>query len=207
MEKKIVSLGNFCLPAHSVKDMELKKESYPFDWIISHNDFIIDAIEDGFKKFLDRSYYGHHRFPGERKAGHSLYGDLTFMHRDPRTAEDYEYFIRCTERWRKLYEIDNIIKFIQVIHPPKSYTKLSKSDFEKKAINDIQILKELLSTRVKNPRFLFVILHTEDEKDNVNWINDDTCVFETKCKDNGLFLLDETSNNSLNKIFKDYINE
>ena len=50
------SLGNLCHGSQILKRNNYKKCSYPFDWIFSNYDIIINCLEDDFNIFLDKSY-------------------------------------------------------------------------------------------------------------------------------------------------------
>ena len=47
------SFGSLCHSSKILKRNNLKLCSYPFDWIFSNCDNIIDCIEDNFNIFLD----------------------------------------------------------------------------------------------------------------------------------------------------------
>ena len=49
------SLALLCQSSKLLETNNLKKCSYPFDWIFSTFEMIIDCIEDDFNKFLDKS--------------------------------------------------------------------------------------------------------------------------------------------------------
>ena len=53
--KYVCSLGNRCHTAYLLKKCNLKKTSYPFDWIFSDLYMILHCIEDNFNKFLNKS--------------------------------------------------------------------------------------------------------------------------------------------------------
>lgn len=57
MKYKIFSVGYRCSSAGILKRLNLKTESYPFDWIISRLPIIIHCIETNFEYFLDRNNY------------------------------------------------------------------------------------------------------------------------------------------------------
>jgi len=52
----ICSFGVNCHIASIIKELGWKKASYPFDWIFSDLNMVLDCLQDRFKKFLDRSY-------------------------------------------------------------------------------------------------------------------------------------------------------
>ena len=53
----IISLGVFCYPAWVIKQLGLKRRSYPFDWIFSTPAMVLDILRDDFARFLDASNY------------------------------------------------------------------------------------------------------------------------------------------------------
>jgi hypothetical protein len=75
--KYVCSLGTLCQSSQILKNNNLKKCSYPFDWIFSNYDIIIRCIEDDFKIFLDKSYYISRP---DNKCGHSYYCGLIMIH-------------------------------------------------------------------------------------------------------------------------------
>jgi hypothetical protein len=57
MKYKLFSLGHRCSTAGILKFLEIKTESYPFDWMISRLNIIQDCIETEFVYFLERKNY------------------------------------------------------------------------------------------------------------------------------------------------------
>ena len=51
-----VSLGSFCLSASILKSLNIKFESYPFDWVFAYPITIKHCIENDFKDFLSHEY-------------------------------------------------------------------------------------------------------------------------------------------------------
>ena len=100
----VASLGRMCHTATFLKSSNLKKCSYPFDWIFSTPDMIVDVLTDDFKKFLDRKNYIPHKNEPHNStiAGHKLYNPILFNHHNPRLDQDYNYFTRCVGRFRTL---------------------------------------------------------------------------------------------------------
>jgi len=44
-----ISIGEFCLSSYFIKTLELKKQSYPFDWVYSNINTVLFCIGDDFK--------------------------------------------------------------------------------------------------------------------------------------------------------------
>jgi hypothetical protein len=109
--KHVCSLGTLCQSSQILKTNNLKKSSYPFDWIFSNWDMIIHCIEDDFKIFLDKSYYvmsGNH-------CGNSYYYPNMWPHHDPLNNEnDYNYYVRCVNRFKLLLQNQEHKLFIMI---------------------------------------------------------------------------------------------
>ena len=112
---KYCSLGPGCHSSQVFKRLELKTESYPFDWGNSSTEVIRDCIKDDFSKFLDRNLYSpaENLWDDDRLCHHDFYKpflqkdhpakQIFFRHRDPLNNErDYIYYQRCIERFRNL---------------------------------------------------------------------------------------------------------
>ncbi len=98
----ICSLGPACATGGFIKMNKLKVMSYPFDWIFSSSDIVEYCLKDNFHTFLKRKYYKPIKNEKD-KCGHKKYGLQMFQHRNPITKdEDYNYYIRCVERFRKV---------------------------------------------------------------------------------------------------------
>ena len=101
----VYSLGPFCHTGNLLQRLDVKKESYPFDWICTNLNTIIHCIENDFKIFLDKKYYNSdikndkiiHTYYNEHFNGKGSFDNIKDM-----TDEKYDYFIRCVDRFRKL---------------------------------------------------------------------------------------------------------
>ena len=55
--KYVCSIGNRCHTAYMLKQCNIKKASYPFDWIFSDLSMVLNCINDNFNIFLNKEYY------------------------------------------------------------------------------------------------------------------------------------------------------
>jgi len=109
------SLGGMCRSTQILKRNNLKLCSYPFDWIFSNCDNVIHCIEDNFKIFLDKSYYQDiQRKWNNNQCGHKYYNVNMFNHRDPRNETDYNYYVRCVDRFINLLQKQEHKLFIMI---------------------------------------------------------------------------------------------
>jgi hypothetical protein len=105
-----VSLGFTCFSAEYLRKFGLRLSAYPFDWIHSHPQMIIDCLDNNFANFLNKQhFYGNAH---EKHCRHTIYDtDLplfthhrppTFFHHNPLVPTDANYYLRCVGRFRTL---------------------------------------------------------------------------------------------------------
>lgn len=149
---KIISLGPNCHTAGILKILNYKTESYPFDWIISNIDIVIDCIITDFKNYINKELFYIYN---QLIIGHKLYKHNMFVHRDPlHNDNDYNYILRCTERFKQLYNNNNIL-FIHTIY---------NNEYD---INNLIKLKEILNTKIDSCYLLilnYIKISNDDEK-------------------------------------------
>ena len=197
----VCSLGTLCLSSQLCKDMNLKLESYPFDWTFSSCKNIIHSIEDDFKTFLDKSLYVdvETKFEGRRQCGHTLYNANMFNHHDPRTDTDYNYYKRCIERFRQLLKCnDNKLFIISYYNEnDQSYETIKQEVLE---------LNNYLKTRTTN-YYIFVIIPTLNQATTYHnmMINDNVTFVRLYIKGGsyGSRFNDIDDNNYLKKLLSD----
>lgn len=107
------SLGSVCHSSQMLKRNKYKLCSYPFDWIYSNCDNIIDCIEDDFNIFLDKSYYINISF---KKYGHSKYEKYMWRHHNSlKNIDHYNYYVRCVDRFRSLLKKQEHKLFVMML--------------------------------------------------------------------------------------------
>ena len=191
--KYTCSLGNLCHASQILKNNNLKKSSYPFDWIFSNNNNIIHCIEDDFKKFLDKSYYVN---ISNKKCGHSYYNERMFNHHNPLNNEnDYNYYVRCVNRFKNLLQCEEQKLFIMIF--------VNMDNFEENLKNNIINFNNKFSKYTKNYKLL-VILHIKNKENNYHaFQHKDTIDFlelHTLSSSNGLHFTDKNDNDYLNNV-------
>lgn len=159
----VISLGSVCFTSWMCKELQLKKFSCPFDWIFSeHNElgpyFIItDCIKDNFECFLDQSQYKDN-IENVRSASHTKYGNI-FLHHDPRTAEDHNYFKRCVSRFKNVCKSEENVSILFVL------TFVNKSTHHvEELIRKIPVLIDALKQYVKPKFTVLIFIHVNSEK-------------------------------------------
>ena len=68
----IISLGNNCNPGLSLRELGLKKETYPFDWVRSNPKIIYDVLTNGPERYVEfgRPDANNYDVPGEFEIKH-----------------------------------------------------------------------------------------------------------------------------------------
>lgn len=209
IEYEKISIGQNCNAAWYLKETNNKKASYPYDWIFSSSDIVLHSIEDNFLTFLDKEQIIN---LNENKAGHNYYHSSLFNHKNPlATAENYQYYVRCVKRFRKVLINNKPILFVCfVIHEPEKRIAWSKG-FDKQYILPIKQNKktfEDLIHKVKQynekSKILFINQYTEGKlnleyefSSDVFWLN-----FTSKGKNTGLKYLNFIDDNIIKTIFK-----
>jgi hypothetical protein len=191
--KYACSLGHHCHSSKILKNNKLKKCSYPFDWIFSNYDNIIHCLEDDFNIFLDKSYYVRIK---KNKCGHSYYNKDMFWHRNPLNNEnDYNYYIRCVDRFKQLLKYEEPKLFIMIL--------VNMTSFEENIKNTIIDFNCKFSKYTKNYKLL-VICHIGNKQNNYhNFTYNDNIDFlelHTLSVSSGAFFINNNDEKYLNNI-------
>ncbi|NBU53167.1 MAG: methyltransferase domain-containing protein [Alphaproteobacteria bacterium] len=143
----VCSLGPYCQSSQVLKRWNLKKCSYPFDWIFSNCDIILHCIKDDFKVFLDREYY---KTITHDRCEHTYYKlGCMFNHSNPKIDDDkYSYYGRCVNRFRSLLAYDGhklfMMMMLNMVEPDeKNITQIT--EFNNKFFNkNLNLPRELI---------------------------------------------------------------
>lgn len=161
-----VGLGQNCNASWYLKATENKRVSYPFDWIFTTPEFILDMLGDSFEQFLDRDQY----IPRGMDAGHERYHEWLFGHRNPASSEgDHEFFKRCVVRWNELIQSQKPVVFVSVILNESDKRKRWKKGFTKQfqmptdqKLSDFDGVIETILAINPNCKFLFIEQYTQE---------------------------------------------
>ena len=192
----VCSFGDCCHTAIYLKNNNLKLVSYPFDWIFSSENIIIDCIEDNFKTFLDKSQY---ITISQNRCGHAKYNKngLWWHHNPLINKEHYSYYIRCIIRFKKL-----MIKKQHKLFILGLYNK-EISDENKKKIIDFN---EKLSKYTKNYTLLTIFNPSKKEENYHHFSYHDNIHFlelHTKTATNGIMFGNKEDNYYFDRVIKE----
>ena len=177
---KVISFGHRCSSATFIKLLEIKTESYPFDWIVSKLDVIKDCIETKFVHFLNLKNYITKNTVSINKIDNTIINienevsqvnmyyekdtqniqtynlKLALNHHDLiNDIQYYEYYQRCINRLYELFETD-IQKYYLYFHPImgiNDYTN-NKEDI----LNEFDNFNKYIIEKTKNIFGIYFIL-------------------------------------------------
>lgn len=156
----IVSLGTFCHMASHLQRYNMRKCSYPFDWILSSPKMVMECLRDDFKTFLDPKY---HRSMGDGTSNHVVYGSMvhgnnfhgtptlnhTFTHKDITDPATHASYVRAVERFRAVLSSPD----------PKLFVLCTQDVvFDRTEIEKLQSLLDQMTT---NAQILCISLHND----------------------------------------------
>lgn len=108
-------IGNYCFSAALLNMIKSREMALPFDWLFTTPKFTTEVLKNDFQDFLDPKYYvdiALNEPDNERQAGHTLYHENFFNHKDPRQKLDYDYYVRCVVRFREFIKLEGKKLFI-----------------------------------------------------------------------------------------------
>ena len=191
------SLGPQCHSSNILKRLNIKKESYPFDWIFSNLKNLEHAIKDDFKIFLDQQYYTNID-PESKKQCHSYYfenGISMFNHHNPLNKIHYDYFVRCVNRFNTLLT-EKELKLFVLTYINLEIVSLTSIQ------NKIHEFKKFFDNVVTNYKLLVILHFISDKQTHTFNINDniDFLILSTKSKSNGSKFIDFEDNIYLDMV-------
>ena len=179
---KVISFGYRCSSATFLQILQLKTESYPFDWLVSKLGTIQDCIETNFVHFLDANNYSGHttetyniiddkKIHIENEHAHvntyyengknitSTYqSKLSLNHQN--IHHDYDYYQRCIDRLYELFETD-IQKYYLYFHPIMGINDFK--DNKEGVLTEFDDFSQFIIKKTTNIFGLYFILVKHDE--------------------------------------------
>ena len=193
----VCSLGPRCHTAQMLKRNNLKKASYPFDWIFANLETVIHCIETNFKDFLNKKYYTIDDINSPSQQ-HSLYYRIetehVFNHHNPLKPEHHSYFERCIQRFNNLLKKKELKLFI--------INFLNYYPIDENLKNDIIELNKLFKGITDNYGILCIVhyvaptySHKFSAHENIHFLE-----ITTPSTSNGLEFLCKTDNDYLDHV-------
>ncbi|MFT4682316.1 MAG: hypothetical protein ACI9FU_001456 [Granulosicoccus sp.] len=166
-EHELISIGQNCNSSWYIKETDQKKASYPFDWIATSPEILIDILKDDFRKFLDKEQMISKGF----RAGHKVYHSDMYGHRNPvKSKSDLAYFERGVSRWRQMMaEQRPALLITTVVNEPNKRPLYSEGFVQEMPLPQSQNLEDFKDVialfQSKNPNFKFLFIEQYTEKE------------------------------------------
>lgn len=193
----VCSLGSLCHSAFLLKRNNLKVESFPFDWIFSDPDMVIQCVVNEFNIFLDKSYY---TITSEIQRGHVLYGSNIFFHHNPlKNEDDYNYYLRCVDRFNILLKKTEPKLFVMIFINNDHGSRLEKFK------NSIIEFNNKFKKYTENYNLLVIIQFPTTDNNHHSFTYIDNIHFldlYTSSNSNGILFLKKNDNQYLDNIIK-----
>lgn len=201
---KIISIGSICFSSQWIKDNNYKRESYPFDWIVSSLDMCLHCINDDFNLFLEKKHHYQIKTKRPVRTGHLIYDKFvnTNIFRHHNIINKHEYYCRCVDRFIKLYKNSDYKLFVHF----RQYndTEISNEDLQK-----LKLFNDTLKLKINNFYILYIHSYKQfgtqkhhiQEIDNMIILN-----IWTNSPSNGRKFEDDIDNKYLNKIIHELFN-
>ena len=187
---KFCSFGTTCHTARMMQRMNIKKVSYPFDWIFSDESMIQEIIQDDFQKFINPKYFIEPKNKySEKQCGHKIYHEDLFFHKNPRKKEDYDYYLRCIDRFKNLLKSPEQKHFFLFYSPQNTnHPKYLNGNQNEEIIkNKVIKFNEFLKTKTYNYKMICLIIHGENKQQEFKLeLNEEVNFFSIKTLSNSL---------------------
>lgn len=162
---RFISLGQNCSTAWYLKQVGVKLDSYPFDWIFTSCGIIEDCIKNRFSFYKDPSQFYRNK---DGSAGHHRYHSRMFNHRSPLDSESsLTYYQRCCERFLEVIDSDTPCVFVITLLNESEKRPDWASGFTEsfplptnQTVESATSLMELITSRNRNSRFLIIEQYT-----------------------------------------------
>jgi hypothetical protein len=159
----------------------------------------INILENDFIEFLNKENYIKLEY--QNKCGHKLYHDQMFWHHNPLLInDDYEYFNRCVQRFRKLITQPDNKLFIYLV---KDTAESDKSTFTE----NMETLNIKLNQHTKNYILLAIYVFPNKKREhffiksnNIDYLYINIQSYSDGCK----FTNDEDNDYLINIILSRY---
>lgn len=198
---EMIGLGQNCNASWYIKESGNKKASYPFDWVFTTPEIILDMLNDDFSSFTQKDLL----IPHGMDAGHKRYHETLFGHRNPASKEsDRQYLFRCIDRWKALMKSQTPILFLTIVLNESDKRKRWKEGFTKEfempneqVLSDFDEMMDSILAIKPNCKFLFIEqltesdfhLSVENKTENSLWLH-----FSALDKNTGVQYIHEVDN-------------
>ena len=170
---KVISFGHRCSSASFIQNLNLKTESYPFDWLVSKLDIIKDCIETRFVHFLNCDNYIIKNTETYNMTDNikthicnevthvniyyetDIHNIQTYNYKLALHHNDFDYYQRCINRLYNLFETD-IQKYYMYFHPIMGINDFHNN--KENILNEFDKFNNYIIEKTKNIFGIYFIL-------------------------------------------------
>ncbi len=172
-EPLFISIGCHCEAAVLLKENHLRKASYPFDWLITHNaGRIAELLDRDFEGFMDEIHCFHH--PEYPDVFENAYYEIEWRHDYPKQArtplaihldEIRPKYERRIDRFRALKGYPGKVFFVRTAYdaPHCGPNIWMTEDNLRVSSADTRVLKEALTRFFPNLDFTLVVVNYRED--------------------------------------------
>jgi len=176
---EIISLGSNCSPGLSLRQLNLKKETYPFDWVRSNSKIIYDVLLHGKNNYINfdtinntnSKYYVndlHNNTHPNFISSHINYYGQHFTHYT--NISKTELIFKFDTYLNRFFKVLNSNKTILFIHSNEEYIYHKQSrDNKIELFNYLCKINDILKT--KYPTLNFTIINIDANNNFENYKN------------------------------------
>jgi hypothetical protein len=213
---EIISLGTQCNPGLSLRKLNFKKETYPFDWIRSNSKIIYDVLLNGKDKYItfdsekSDDYYTKHldskNFKNFPNSHINYYGQYFTHYIDISTNELINKFNKYFERFFNLLNSNKKVLFIHS-HEEYLYHKNSR-DNKLEFYNYLCKINDIIEEKYPNLKFEIINIDIDNIFENYKNIININIKYNLSLSDNSQTHKAKYYNpyrNSVTNIIKEYL--
>jgi hypothetical protein len=190
---EIISLGSQCNPGLSLRKLNLKKETYPFDWVRSNSKIIYDILVNGCENYLDF---------GEETTGEYFVKDIEcidfkdfpishinrygqyFTHYE--IIEKHELYLKFKKYFNRFFELLSSNKTVLFIHCHEEYIYNKKSRDNSELFYDYLCkINDVLEQKYPNLNFEIINIDINNNYKNYKNIKNLSIKYEFRFSDYG----------------------
>ena len=145
----VISIGEFCLISSVLQNTDMKKNSFPFDWLFSNPKFVKECMKTNFEPLLDmiirqeKDYYIHYNDVEFKQVG--------MPHKDKTDIETLQYYKRTIDRFYKASRSHDKKIFLHVNGVPKNSTNFNYLNDISMVLNDLGIINyKIITIKITN---------------------------------------------------------
>jgi hypothetical protein len=129
----VISIGDFCFWAHYLKECQWRSAAFPFDWMFTNLQFVIDCVNEDFQPILEyiknKNQHGQRHYPGQP------FDRPNTPHHFMESLEDHQHYFHCIDRWNQIMLSNKKILFLHISGDFIKYEEILSCKFKETMCN------------------------------------------------------------------------